>query len=550
MGYSLVLDSPLGWVVSARIPRVASQDAPACSPQAANRPITANHLDRILAAGRRKPTTGSNQGADPDLVEANQTDKQRCEDTSDHEPAEAIATKERYHIRSSRHPVETGPLTSENSMRHAIAFIGFLFVAPVVNAEDWPQWMGQRRDNVWRESGLIDKFPDKGPRTVWRVPVAGGFAGPAVAGGRVYVTDYVTKDDVKVGNFGRKKFSGTERVLCLDEATGQEIWKYEYPVTYGISYPAGPRCTPNVNDGKVYTLGAEGNLYCFDAQSGSVVWSKDLPVEYKTKTALWGYAGHPLIDGDMLICVVGGEGSHVVAFDKHTGTELWRSLTSSEQGYSPPVIIEAAGKRQLILFHPSGVTSVDPQTGREYWNVDYEASNGLVSMTPIRSGNLLFAAGYSNKNILIELGTDEPSASVLWRDEQKTAISPVNVQPFLENDLLYGLDQDGSLYGVELKTGTRVWKSTEPLSSKRPPRSGTAFIIKQGDRFWMFNELGELIIAKMSPEGYTEIDRTKVIEPSNVAQGRNVVWSAPAWANKKVFIRNDNECICVDLAAD
>ena len=122
--------------------------------------------------------------------------------------------------------------------------------------------------------------------------------------------------------------------------------------------------------------------------------------------------------------------------------------------------------------------------------------------------------------------------------------------PFLENDFLYGFDQSGMLYGVELKTGKRVWESTEPLSVKRPLGSGTAFIVKQQDRFWLFNERGELIIAKMSRDGYNEIDRVKVIEPSNAAQGRRVVWSPPAWANKKVFLRNDNECICVDLAAE
>jgi outer membrane protein assembly factor BamB len=153
-------------------------------------------------------------------------------------------------------------------MRCATAFLTFLFVSATLRAEDWPQWMGSHRDNVWRESGLIEKFPDGGPKTLWSVPVAGGFAGPAVAGGRVYLTDYVTKENVKVGNFDRKKFTGTERVLCLDEATGEEIWKHEYPVTYGISYPAGPRCTPCVNDSKVYTLGAEGNLICFNAATG------------------------------------------------------------------------------------------------------------------------------------------------------------------------------------------------------------------------------------------------------------------------------------------
>ncbi len=438
-------------------------------------------------------------------------------------------------------------------MRYAIVCLATVALlttfCPAAGADDWPQWMGPQRDNVWRESGLIETFPNGGPKILWRTPVAGGYAGPAVAGGRVFVTDYVTSEDVKVENFQRKQYTGTERVLCLEEATGKELWKHQYPVTYGISYPAGPRCTPNVSDGNVYTLGAEGNLFCFDAASGQIKWSRDLTSEYNTKTALWGYAGHPLIDGDRLICVVGGQGSHVVAFDKRTGTELWRSLTSSEQGYSPPTMIEAAGVRQLILFHPDGVTSVDPESGRQYWTVDYQATNGSVIMSPLQSGNLLYAAGYSNKNILIELSADQPSAAVLWRDEAKTAISPVNVQPFLQGDFLYGFDQSGVLYGVELKTGKRVWESTEPLSSKRPLSTGTAFIVKQGERFWMFNEMGVLIIAEMTPRGYHEIDRAKVIEPSNVAFGRRVVWSAPAWANQKVYIRNDHECICVDLAA-
>ena len=191
-------------------------------------------------------------------------------------------------------------------------------VAPAA-AEDWPQWMGPGRDNVWRESGIVDKFPEGGPKILWSAPVAGGYAGPGVAAGRVVITDYVTADDVKVANFERKQFSGVERVLCLDEATGREVWKHEYPVQYTMSYPSGPRCTPILHAGKVYTLGGEGNLICFDLGRGEVIWQKDLVREYNTKTALWGYASHPLIDGQKLICLVGGEGSHVVAFDKDTG---------------------------------------------------------------------------------------------------------------------------------------------------------------------------------------------------------------------------------------
>src|SRR5687768_8864950 len=158
----------------------------------------------------------------------------------------------------------------------AVAIVLLLTAAQFSHADDWPQWMGPKRDNVWRETGLLEKFPEGGARIVWRNPIAGGYAGPAVAGGKLYVTDYVTEDNVKVENFDRNTFTGNERVLCLNADTGKEVWKYEYPVKYTISYPAGPRCTPVVDEGKVYTLGAEGNLICFDAATGDIVWQKDL----------------------------------------------------------------------------------------------------------------------------------------------------------------------------------------------------------------------------------------------------------------------------------
>lgn len=419
-----------------------------------------------------------------------------------------------------------------------------------LSAADWPQWMGPNRDNVWREDGIVEIFPKGGPNVVWRVPVAGGYAGPAVAQGRVYVTDYVTDENVQVDNFDRKQFSGTERILCLDEATGKEIWKHEYPVRYGISYPSGPRCTPNVHDGKVYTLGAEGDLLCLDAKTGQVVWSKNFRKDYQAKTPLWGHAAHPLIDGQKLICVVGGRGAHAVAFDKNTGKEIWRALETPETGYVPPTLIEAGGVRQLILFHPRAVASLNPETGKPYWSLPYEATNGAAIMTPVREGNLLYAGSFSNKNILIQLAPDTPVAKTLWQDRPKTAISPVNVQPFLDKGTLYGFDQNGLLYGVELTTGKRLWQSGKPVNTERPLNSATAFLVKNGNRFWMFNERGELLITKLSPQGYEEIDRVKVIEPTNVAFGRDVVWCPPAWANRRVYIRNDKECICLDLAAN
>jgi outer membrane protein assembly factor BamB len=414
--------------------------------------------------------------------------------------------------------------------------------------DDWPQWMGPQRDNIWREEGLIDKFPDGGPKILWRTPVAGGYAGPAVANGRVFLMDYVTDDDVRVDNFDRKASSGTERVLCLDEKTGELLWKHEYPVTYTISYPAGPRCTPTVEHGKVYALGAEGNLSCIDVASGDVVWSKDFHTEYNTKSALWGYASHPLVDGDNLICIVGGEGSHAVAFDRNTGDERWKALTSPEQGYSPPTIFEASGVRQLILLRPDAVTSVDPATGKEYWSVPYEATSNSIIMAPVLSGDLLYAGGFNNKSLLLKLASDKPATDIVWRDRGANAISPINVQPYAEDGVLYGFDQRGVLRAIELESGKKLWETSKPVA-ERPQNSGTAFIVRQGKRHWLFNDSGELIIASVTSDGYEEIDRAKVIEPTNTAFGRDVVWSMPAFANRHAFIRNDQECVCVDLTA-
>ncbi|MFT3878401.1 MAG: PQQ-like beta-propeller repeat protein [Gemmatales bacterium] len=432
-------------------------------------------------------------------------------------------------------------------MKHILILALSLHIFSPILADDWPHWMGPQRDNTWREEGLLEKFPQGGPKIVWRTAIAGGYSGPAVTKNRLYVTDYVTTENSKIENFKRdKSFTGKERVLCLNAKNGSEVWHYEYPVTYTISYPSGPRCTPIVHQGKVYTLGAEGNLLCFDAEEEKLLWSHDLKKEYKTKAALWGYSAHPLIDGNKLITLVGGEGSHVVAFDKDTGKELWKALTSSEQGYSPPTIINASGVRQLILYRPDAVTSLNPENGQEYWSIPYQATNGSIIMAPIVWKDLMYVAGFSNKSLLLKLG-DKPGATEVWRDKKGAGICPVNVQPFNDNGTLYGFDQSGIFYGMEIASGKRLWQTTDVMKH-RAQGSETGFIVKQGDRYWIFNELGELIICKLSPEGYKEIDRAKVIDMTNTAFGRDVVWCMPAFANKRMYVRNDKECICVELA--
>ncbi|MEI6240748.1 MAG: PQQ-binding-like beta-propeller repeat protein [Planctomycetia bacterium] len=414
-------------------------------------------------------------------------------------------------------------------------------------ADEWPQWMGPQRDNVWREDGVLETLPKAGPRVVWRVPIAGGYAGAAVAGGRVFVTDYVTAADVKVANFERKPSTGTERVLCLDEATGRILWKHEYPVTYTIAYPAGPRCTPTVSGDFVYTLGAEGDLFCFDAATGKVVWSRDLKKDYATKAALWGWASHPLVNGEKLICIAGTDTAHAVALDTRTGKELWRAGKAPEQGYVPPSIIEAAGVRQLVLVKPDGVYAVDPETGKLLWETPYNADNGSIIMTPVRIGDHLYVGGYQGKNLLLKLKTDVPGVEVVWRNKPKQGISAVNVQPFVADGLVYGYHENGELRAMRVPEGDFAWRGGGPLG-ERPQGSGTAFITRHRDRFFLFTEAGDLVIAKLTPAGYEELGRAHLIEPTNVAFGRPVVWCAPAYANRSIVVRNDTEIIRVSLA--
>ena len=433
-------------------------------------------------------------------------------------------------------------------MKLQLAVLATLVFTTGVRADDWPQWMGPKRDNVWREEGILEKFPEGGPKKLWSTPLAGGYSGPAVAGDRVYVTDYVKKKgETDEGNFDRDPTSGIERVFCLDAGTGKEIWKHEYPVNYAISYPYGPRATPTVDGDFVYTLGAEGKLIAFNSKDGKIVWSKELKEEYKTKSALWGYAAHPVIDGKKLITLAGGEGSHAVALDKTTGAEIWKSQSQKEQGYSPPTIIEAGGKRQLIVTGPTAIRSLDPETGKRYWSEAYEATMGSVIMTPIVYKEYLYLGGYQSKNILLKLDKDKPAATTEWKDKPKAGIAAVNVQPFLQDDAMYGFDDNGTMYAVELPSGKRLWESTALVGDAKG--SETAFLVKNGDRFFSFTERGDLVICKLSKEKYKEVDRAKeIMAPTNLAFKRKVVWCAPAFAHKRMYVRNDKEIACFDLA--
>jgi outer membrane protein assembly factor BamB len=438
-------------------------------------------------------------------------------------------------------------------------FSGWLCVAVLVApclADDWPQWLGPQRDSVWRESGIVDRFPASGPAIRWRAPVALGYSGPAVAGGRVFLMDYVKRTGTINNNPGsRDQLQGTERVLCLSADTGQVLWKHEYERPYNVSFGGGPRCTPTVAGGKVYALGGEGNLWCLDAETGRVLWSKDFVKDYGAETPFWGVAAHPLVDGDVLYCLVGGTGSVAVAFDRHTGREIWRALSAPAQGYCPPTMIEHAGRKQLLIWHSETVNSLDPLTGEVYWTVPVKPSYEMSITAPRKLGDFLFVTGYNEAGALLKLGqTDgKPSAEVVWRGTPRNAVYCANSTPFLEDGMIYGCDVgSGKLMGVRIETAQRIWETWTPTLGEvtRPGRYATAFLVKHEDRFVLFNEQGDLILAKLSPQGYEELDRANLLAPTNSVFGRDLVWSHPAFANRCVFARNDKELVCVSLAKE
>ncbi len=367
-------------------------------------------------------------------------------------------------------------------------------------------------------------------------------------------------------SFSRKEtIAGSERVLCLNEADGTVAWEYKYDCPYvGLSYATGPRVTPVIAGGKVYALGAVGNLLCLDAAKGTLIWSKDLVKEY-TGLLLgsgWGFACHPLIDGDRLICMVGGKGSIAVAFNKDTGAEIWKNLTAKEPGYAPPMIFEQDGKRLLIVWHPYSINALDPVTGTLYWSQQYGdkkfVNAGMTIPTPRRDGDLLYFSTFYAGSVMLKLhGTNQPE--IVWKahgrdilPEATESLHCVMSTPYIKDGYIYGADSYGEFRCLDEKTGERIWTTFKPITGKST-RWGNVFIVPEGDRFVLFNEQGDLLLAKLSPKGYEEISRARILEPTTPisfpGSSRKVIWSHPAFADRCVFARSDQELVCVSLAA-
>ena len=439
-------------------------------------------------------------------------------------------------------------------IRTLVAIICFIGVAGNVvemQADDWPEFRGEGRLGIWRETGLLETFPTDGLKVRWRQPIKAGYAGPAVVDGRVFATDWEPTNGMR----------GVERALAFDEDTGEVLWSQAWEADYaGIQWEIGPGATPTVDGDRVYVLGRTGTLSALAVETGEILWRKQYGEDYGVNRMQWGFdwgfASAPLVDGDRLICFVGGApDARVVAFDKITGEEIWRALPSEgDLGVAQPIIIEAGGARQLIVWNPEEVASLDPETGAIYWRQPYVVGGAMTVAAPVQVGAQLFFTTFYDGPMMLTLNQDRPGATIAWKGSSNSEIRTeglhgVLATPIIDGGYIYGICSYGQLRCLNAETGERIWETQDATVERRRWVSG--FMVRNGNRVLLNNDRGELVIARLSPSGYDEVSRTHLIaptsDPGNRRELRYVNWVHPAYANKHIYTRNDEEIISLTM---
>jgi len=435
-------------------------------------------------------------------------------------------------------------ISRDTKVKILICFSLVSFSTVRVIAEEWPQWRGPNRDGVWKESGIVQDFVKPLP-VIWRIQISGGYCGPTVAGGRVYLMDRIKKPDSQ------------ERVLCFNAHTGKTIWSYPYPCEYrNVQYTTGPRASVTINEDRAYALGTMGHFHCLDAKTGEMIWKKDLKKEYDIRMPLWGISSAPLIEKHLVILHIGGrKNACLLALDKNTGKEVWRNL-EEKASYAAPILIDQAHKRVVVCWTSQRLAGLDAMTGKICWQHPMPPSRrfAIGIATPVFYQNYIFVSSFYDGSLLVKVSQNELTSQKIWRrlgpNEKATdSLHCCISTPLLLGDYIYGVDSYGQFRCLNLLTGDRIWESDKPTP---PARWSNVHMVRNGERIWMFNERGELIISKLSPQGYHEISRTKIIKPTlgqlNQKNRGGVCWSHPAYAYKRIYIRNDEELLCLDLS--
>ncbi len=421
--------------------------------------------------------------------------------------------------------------------------LGVALFCDLLRAEDWPQWRGPRRDGTWNETGIVEKFDSAQIPLRWKIPLGPGYSGPSVAAGRVFITDRQKTDA-----------EASERIVCLDAETGQTNWVVEYPCEYvKIGYTAGPRANVTIDGEQAFAIGAMGHTYCLSVADGKTLWKRDLNRDYQIDMPIWGIAAAPLVVDSLVILHIGGsDGACLVALDRNSGQERWRALSDRGQ-YSAPILIEQAGRQVVVCWTGDSVAGLALEDGKVLWRYEFRPRNMPIGIaTPIVDRGTLFVTSFYDGSLLLKLSTQSPTVEKIWQrcgtsETQTDALQSIISTPLFFGDHLYGADSYGELRCLDPKTGDRIW---EDLTATPKARWSNIHFVRNADKVWMFNERGELIISELSPQGFKEISRASLIAPTlaQLNQRKGVCWSHPAFANRHVFIRNDESIVCASLA--
>ena len=368
---------------------------------------------------------------------------------------------------------------------------------------DWPQWRGPARNGISAEKGWRSQWPASGPRRLWSLQVGQGFSSVAVKGGRVYT----------MGNDGSR-----DVVTCANAATGKVVWQYRYPC--GAGDYAGPRATPTIHEGRVYTFSREGLALCLDAASGKVLWRRDVG----GRAPNWGYAGSPLVQGGVVIYNAGASGT---ALDKATGRVVWTSGAGTA-GYASPVAFTGAGGRSgVAIFAGTALVAVDPRTGRRLWQYPWQTNFDVNAADPIFTGDAVFISSNYGKGGALLRGVGAGRLSPAW--ESRSMRNHVN-SCVLVGGMLYGNDEN-TLKCVDLRTGEERWLMRG---------MGKGGLIAADGKLLVLTERGELVVARAAGDRFTELARAKVMD--------GTCWTHPVLANGLLYARSqEGTLVCLDL---
>jgi outer membrane protein assembly factor BamB len=380
----------------------------------------------------------------------------------------------------------------------------------------WTNFRGPKRDGRYEEASVSTNWPSSGLPLLWKQPVGVGHASFVIADGKAYTIE---------------QRRGQEVAAAYDVNTGRELWTQKWNASYTDETGDGPRATPTWDQGRLYALGATGELRCLDANSGAVIWGKNILTDNQSKNLPWAMAASPLIVDDKVIVLPGGaNGKSVVAYNKMTGAPVWKVL-DDPQAYVSPMLVELAGRRQIVVVSSFRVVGLTPENGVLLWSYSWDTDNGInVSQPIVVDRNRFFiSSGYGKGAALVEVKGSGNSftASTIW--ENKNMKNKFN-SSVLHNGYIYGLDE-GILVCLDVNTGERKWKDG---------RYGYGQVILAGDHLIVTSHEGEVALVKASPDKYTEVARFSALEGQT--------WNYPAIAEGKLFVRNSKEMAAYNIS--